>query len=592
MTGSGGPAGLHDRVRDGGVVIPLVTLGMLVLIVFTALAVDVGLAYAYRRTDQGAVDTSAISSGFEFVYQDSASNRQTLAFDEVVRLTFENSNTNLSAAQWEAAWATGGCDDSQASVGGPWYPITLETASANGQLAAGSVVDCVSFDISNPTTVDPSAMRVKLPTTDVPGVFAPVLGVEFDSSAFAEVEFAVDRTNRGNVLPFAWPSAAAGLGAMECIKEGSAGSDLCPNTDGTGNYGKADLSVYGLGVVPDNCSGYGNTHNRTATNTAWGLGYALSTWTSGAGTFDNDECDGAQTAAPDSFWVQTGNAFNGTEDGLLDDDVLSYGKGGRLTRCVTNPGFPYTCSQVVSDGANRPDVDRTPMWEFLKSTTPVGTAHDTEAPVFCHPGMYDSFASSATLDAQLSTLGLGASDVAGARARAETLYGATYPLDLQHVTLLQECFHNYDAGVLYDGGPSSTGSAVGCGTGAVDENSCYQTTILDMDSNADGFYDIEDSPRFAWVPQVVASSLGNGTTPHQIRRFVPLYIQGLGFGQGVNECVTYPIDDVGSTCTLPVAHNWSMKAFEGMVIRSPMLPAEIVANNQSFIEEDVVRLLR
>lgn len=60
--------------------------------------------------------------------------------------------------------------------------------------------------------------------------------------------------------------------------------------------------------------------------------------------------------------------------------------------------------------------------------------------------------------------------------------------------------------------------------------------LFTADDNNDGIPDLQQSPRFAYVPQLVAMLMDNGNTPHQFVAFRPVFLQTLFFGCNASNC--------------------------------------------------------
>ena len=54
---------------DGGQVLVVVAIGLVVVLMFVALAVDVGHWYGQRRHMQNAADAGALSGAYQFCYE-------------------------------------------------------------------------------------------------------------------------------------------------------------------------------------------------------------------------------------------------------------------------------------------------------------------------------------------------------------------------------------------------------------------------------------------------------------------------------------------------------------------------------------------
>ncbi len=205
-------------IRDGerGATVVFMTLVLVVLMGFAALAVDLAHKWAQRRHDQAAVDTGALA-GSLFTEDRSAALAIADAEDEVFRITYSTINPSVTPAEWEAQWVA--CTDPD-------------------RLAITSRTRCISF------TDNLQRMRVRLPNVPVDAAFGPVLGVqELPTTAAAVVLLKLHAA--GDVLPFGLPSSAAG-DAEVCLKSGVNPVPIEP-CDGpnSGNFGYIEITNFG-----------------------------------------------------------------------------------------------------------------------------------------------------------------------------------------------------------------------------------------------------------------------------------------------------------------------------------------------------------
>jgi hypothetical protein len=313
---------------DDGATLVLVGLGLVVLVIFVAFAVDLGRAYGERRQDQSSVDSAALSAAYQKLFTTSTSSAQ--IFDEVVRISYKDLDPNnrpATEAAWRAEWP--GCDDPDGEAD-PDY--------RNGELNVSGVgrLSCIRIASSG------KAIRVKLPQRSVQTFFAGVMGIKsLSTTAVAEAGLSAIRTG---VLPFViGPFSGAGV---VCLLEPPSG--LSPD-DASGCDGPTS-GKFGYMASPRpswdaNQACIGGQSVTIQQNIAQGLDHNLEVWT---GTDVRDVCTGAAVqGVPNTVDVKTGAINSTVLDGLItaQDEGGSFADGGpaRLVRtsvCGTRQHIP------------------------------------------------------------------------------------------------------------------------------------------------------------------------------------------------------------------------------------------------------------
>lgn len=180
------------RDDDRGLVIPIVALSLVVLMVFTAFVLDLGLVYTERRNDQTSADAAATSGAVQFLRVQSAQ----AAVDEIVAKVNTDLGRTLASSEWTA------CSD----------PANLTRTAAT--LSLSPETDCISFSAGF------DRVRVRIPDQKIKTSFGRVIGINsFTSSAIAEVS---TTPAGGGALPFVVTAPNV------------AGDQICLRTDGTG----------------------------------------------------------------------------------------------------------------------------------------------------------------------------------------------------------------------------------------------------------------------------------------------------------------------------------------------------------------------
>lgn len=340
------------RNDEQGTTLVILVLSLVVLLGFAGIAIDGAAAWAERRQAQSAADTGAIA-GAILATGKAKDVAIADATAEVVRITYNTLDPDVTQAQWDAAWVA--CTDSTKPA------KFTETGTS----------DCVSF------TANLDTIRVVTPDTPWETTFAKVIGFdEVHVNAVAEVETSI--TANGGVLPFAMPGAAGGLGEV-CLKTGSNPKNVAP-CDGpdSGNFGFLDFTQFGDGGSnPPICQG-GNS--RLENNIANGIDHILGVAPSFPPTSnsDRDACNaGDFNARPWHVDTQTGNVAQALDDGLVD--VTGTGTPGRLTNSST------------TINVRGHQLDNKPLWMYFNAagTNVCGAINDHDAMLNCLQNVFD-----------------------------------------------------------------------------------------------------------------------------------------------------------------------------------------------------------
>jgi hypothetical protein len=507
---------------ERGITLPVVAITMLTLLVFSAFAIDVGLTYNYRRQDQSSVDAAAISAAMEYLNNTGTANAPDLVFEEVVRLTHENSMTGMTIEAWRDAWLA--CQDPGTGAGTE-YPLPLT-------IGAGTV-DCVSFDATA------TRMRIRLPEHDVPGVFAGVVGTQFSSSAVAEVEV-TPTAGFGNVLPFALPSITAD-GYYSCLYAATGYNNAACHQNAAGSWGAigSPRPTHPLG---NGCNvGPSGMGTWVAHNLAMGGDHELALYDDAHGErLDRCPADGGVVPSQAANTLHLTVGFTGQilENGLFAH-VFPDGERGRLTRNIMEPlGTPASGSW---HGVNRSELDNTPIWRFIPDHTmgqpngkPVGQDLDLHIPLTCHPRLYTAFVDRDHLDDTLTVLGLTEPDRVAVIAGIEATFGS-YPVNLARKPLMDLCFRNFNNGEWL---PADVGAP-----GYTNQGTSYRSDLFDrrFEDDPDEDYWMLRATRFAWVPEALEypgnfDACNGGTNCWwKIGRFRPVYMNTVHSGTGANQ---------------------------------------------------------
>jgi hypothetical protein len=213
---------------ETGLVLPLVALVLVTLLVFAAFAIDLGAAWAERRTDQAGADAAVMAGAVEMIV---GTPTEAGIVDEV--RDYVQRNVGLLATSPD--WLT--CVDPDR---GPSYTPLIDSG--------GNVMDCISID--NSSAVGPGlVLRTKVPDQQVDTYFAPVIGInQLTVDADAEAELLAGAAGEGGIIPFALPQDYS---PEECL--GTPPGGLIPEDSVCqgplqGNFGTVDSPHFGAGA--------------------------------------------------------------------------------------------------------------------------------------------------------------------------------------------------------------------------------------------------------------------------------------------------------------------------------------------------------
>jgi hypothetical protein len=372
---------------------------------------------------------------------------------------------------------------------------------------SGGVVPCISVDRAA------QKFRVKLPRTEVPSVFRGAAGYK----ALHTTAYAVVRAQPGetNILPFGMSVGSSANGSIICLKNppsGLAGPECKGPTTGQFN----DLAIprpYKTSAENKKCDpGFKTLFQE---NVAMGIDHELVKWLGGVET--RDQCIGSSypngpATAADTVNAQTGNdTHDDTEEALLSDSAFLDGKGGRLTRT------PFDTRTVKGKKTTGTRVDDKPLWEFIAKND------DTKS----------AFTTADVVDMTTAVLPLSTSvrNTKIPKSCRDLVEG----ISLQNKVNMAVCIDEYDAGE-------------------------FTTDLFSADANDNGTFDLQESPRFGWLPMATINlaTCGSGSNCwYHIQDFRPVYLQTMYWdGQQFNPGEA----DIGGS----LSSSSAKKAFTGL----------------------------
>ncbi|MCZ7535754.1 MAG: pilus assembly protein TadG-related protein [Acidimicrobiia bacterium] len=321
----------------------LFVITLTVLLGFSALVVDLGMARSKKRQIQNTADSSALAAA------------------QVLPVT---ATADADAKSYASTNLAGGSF--------PW-----NTCTDSGALPRTASSPCISYDNSY------NRVRVRVPTQTYAALFGRILGRSTLSTG-AVAEARVRNAGLSGTLPF---SLFAGVGSGEvCIKSGSTGTTTAPCSGSVnGDFNMLDVSQYGNEVLhtdSPNPHPYceGNADNKLMQNIAMGVDHDLTVY---VGT---EILDGCYNAGPNTLKNLTGNKSNPFDEGLLSGSGFPDGEAARLQR--TSALAPVGL-QSVRKVAGVSGVDNTGLWEFI-SPSLEGSG---SVPSSCWPSVFGAIVS-------------------------------------------------------------------------------------------------------------------------------------------------------------------------------------------------------
>ena len=355
--------------EDRGATAITIAISMLVLMGFTAITIDGGLAYGDRRVLASAADVGALAA-LQFArpslidvfsacdttvsLEDQAACRGAEEAMEVVNGTLPG---RFSLDDWEFD----SCSD-------PTKPPEFMIDANVG----GTAIPCISF------TENFSKSRVKMPDTDLPTTFGRLIGFNSIRTG-AAAEAGILSGAVASVQP--WAIGPTGAAADQvCLMSNPANPlDIVPcNGPVSGNFGKLDLALYGgrplITGTPTIC-GNAMPVTKMATNIVVGSDHDLEVWLSPSGPIVNDfaTCS-ILTVRINEVRTQTGNAENGIYKGYFDGISMPEREGRLMCKgSISNFGVEDPLAALESKSCVRvgdafpEDLDNTPLWSYITS---------------------------------------------------------------------------------------------------------------------------------------------------------------------------------------------------------------------------------
>jgi hypothetical protein len=422
---------------------------------------------------------------------------------------------------------------------------TLGWASCTdaGHLAVVSAASqCISYDGSF------TRIRVRIPRQTFSTIFGGILG--FSNVSTSTVAVAQIRPiGPSGLLPFVLFGGFGGTGA--CVDVGGGGPNrTCGKPTGwTGFFGDLDMLQYGntlLGtdtITQSQRCGSGNSDHRLTGNVAMGADHLYTDDLNNNRAHVNDDCGPPPQAGPNMIGQGTGNG-NAFDDGVLsagpgDPDVTD-GFGARLHRVPTtwptcgvypstNNGFDGCWPTITA--ANHTGIDNRPLWSFVDKNLDGSPS----VPAACWPSSYPNTITQAAAHLLMT-----------ACLDAYAVPGAPYPPLFTRDTGPQE----------------------------------QPLNILD----------IQSSPRFNYVPQVVDTDPGKSTCSNclHIQTFRGVFLQEI---MGNNPEAKGALDFEPGPWNVTDTSNKSAEGMIAFVIPDSALPLDLRGKPLSIGKNAIVQLV-
>ncbi|MFT7598280.1 MAG: hypothetical protein ACI8TP_001201 [Acidimicrobiales bacterium] len=491
-----------DRHGERGVVLPVAIVLMFVLLLMSALVLDIGMLSLHRRQDQSAADVAIIAGAM--------SRSSNAAMSTAI---VDNLNDNLGTTFTVADLNT--CPTPTLPSGWTIYPAA----------------NCLSHDTSW------SQLRLRLPTRSFETAFAGLAGVdELSHTAMAQIA----DLGAAPILPFAVTSAA---GNYECLKVGAGNvpDDKCSGAT-SGNFGVVTFGLWGnsqMGTTTD-CNGTGT---QFVTNTAQGIDHDLSIWDDVPhGTVDVVDTTSCGTIArPNAMTTTTGNTPNNLGAALFGADTFPDGGPSRLRRVDEISWFGTTSVAGAT-------LDDTPLWEFLDSSLP----NTADVPDSCRTNQFVGVAGGLNIDndGDMTALPLGVAN-----------HLILIPVEDRMIRLVERCLAHFQ-GLSWDdhGALSPADPPVGCGgVGAYCTDPIFGR---DTDREVNDILDVQASPRFGYVPELVDPTFPSGNAMVRIGGFRAVFLQRVYGGNCSNSGCDVTFDPgVGYTSNVNTDKASALTAF-------------------------------
>ncbi len=244
------------------------------LLIFAAFTVDLGAAWAERRSAQTTADASVMAAALEYLRTTAPTEEKTVS----LVIEYANLNSRSPVADWKdlvPEWDA--CTET--------LPTGFAPLVANVDGTGDRTYDCISL---KNTAGEPTLLRVRVPDTLVETSFARLISIDTIAvSAYAIAEIRNEESQP--IMPFSLPANYT-TGEEQCLATPPSGllpGDLAPcNGPAQGNFGLLDSPFFGADkphyTMATSCTTGGNPNfnTRAPHNLAIGLDHVITSWAS------------------------------------------------------------------------------------------------------------------------------------------------------------------------------------------------------------------------------------------------------------------------------------------------------------------------
>lgn len=326
------------RSDEQGAILAVTAGALVLLLVVSALVIDLGFAHIQQRGQQNAADAAALGGIQDLLNGRTALDPSCNAGSATQRATCDaQSIANSNLKNLTTTWAA--CVDAE----------RLQIVAIGTQ--------CVSYGPGFTT------MRVRVPKRDLQTLFAGVIGVNSLSTSKAAVA-ALVRIGPGGLRPFTLLSGFSS--GSFCLDSGAGGNSTQPCDGGnTGNYGVLDFaSCTGRHSFADSIAG--GADHPYGSQGAHGVGRI------------SDDCT---QPLPNVIAPEPGNMVGQETPALIGNGTFADGGPALLRRFPSNRNSFSPAWQITNDG-----LDNRPLWEFIPSTTLPNIPASCQRATFDAPG--------------------------------------------------------------------------------------------------------------------------------------------------------------------------------------------------------------
>jgi len=353
------PIMLRMLDQERGATAITVAISMVVLLGMAAVAIDLSLGFNERRQDQTSSDLAAVAGALSFGDNDAI-------VDQAMATARTNLDTAYSDTDWISLWIA--CTDPNRPAG--FTPINHSTLG---------VIDCIS--------VNPSFVRVRLPTQLIAASFGRVLGVDTLATSADTIVTLLDVGGGAGSLPFAIRGDATS--GEICLDTGTGQISPPCGVNETGSFGNIGPPLFGNTFLNTSPACTDALHVHVDESIAMGIDHILWLFTQSQW----DDTGWSESDAPHKFVVDavtnmdectdTGGDLAEAADGVPINGVfIDTGNNMRKETTLglmTGTGYSDGFNARLTRSSNTRqiegyDLDNVPLWVHLLEDADHGIA--------------------------------------------------------------------------------------------------------------------------------------------------------------------------------------------------------------------------